>query len=178
MQSFLEQTTRGGTLVWRRPSFGALADVLRVRGGWLGLKRKEDPLWVVLVSLFALATLLGLYNLRTLDDNRLTSWWWVFDGVAPVAFFLMLAAGIVLAYGVSRLSLHGRWSVPLLFTASFLITAGLWQAPEVNVDAARHFMQAKYLELHGIGYFLVAWGNDLPAWTDLPCSTSSGPASS
>ncbi len=123
---------------------------------------------MVLISLCTLATLLGLYTLRSLDDNRLTSWWWVFDGTAPFAFFLMLVAGIALAYGISRLSFRGRAAVPLLFMAAFLVTAGLWQQPEVIVDAARHFMQAKYLELHGIGYFLVAWGNDIPAWTDLP----------
>ncbi|MDX2315796.1 MAG: hypothetical protein QNL90_17130, partial [Gammaproteobacteria bacterium] len=81
------------------------------RGGWPGLKHKEDPLWVVLISLCTLATLLGLYNLRTLDDNRLSSWWWVFDGVAPFAFFLMLAAALALAYGISRLSLNGRGAV-------------------------------------------------------------------
>ena len=142
--------------------------MLRISGGWLGLKQKEDPLWLVLISLCTLATWLGLYNLRTLDDNRLSSWWWVFDGVAPFAFFLMLVSGIALAYGISRLSLRGQGAVPLLFTAAFLIVAGLWQEPEVIVDAARHFMQAKYLELHGIGYFLMAWGNDIPAWTDLP----------
>ncbi|MGB5259583.1 MAG: hypothetical protein WBO34_03570, partial [Gammaproteobacteria bacterium] len=159
---------REGTLAWRHPAFSAFADVLRIGGGWLGLKQREDPLWVVLISLCTLATLFGLYNLRTLDDNRLTSWWWVFNGVAPFALFLMLTAAIALAYGISRLSWHGRWSVPLLSTAAFLVTAGLWQQPEVIVDAARHFMQAKYLELHGVGYFLSAWGNDIPAWTDLP----------
>ena len=160
--------THGGSLAWRRPSVSAFADVLRVSGGWLGLKRKEDPLWVVLITLCTLVTLLGLYNLRTLDDNRLTSWWWVFNGIAPFAFFVMIVAGIALAYGISRLSFRGRAAVPALFMAAFLITAGLWQQPEVIVDAARHFMQAKYLELHGIGYFLSAWGNDIPAWTDLP----------
>ncbi|MDH3526252.1 MAG: glycosyltransferase family 39 protein [Gammaproteobacteria bacterium] len=160
--------TPGGTLAWRRPWFGAFADVLRISGRRFGLKRQEDSLWVVLISLCALTTLLGLYILRSLDDNRLTSWWWVFDSIAPFAFFLMLVAGILLAYGISRLSLRGRAAVPLLFMAAFLITAGLWQQPEVIVDAARHFMQAKYLELHGIGYFLMAWGNDIPAWTDLP----------
>ncbi len=123
---------------------------------------------MVLISLCTLATLLGLYNLRTLDDNRLTSWWWVFDGVAPFTFFLMLVVAIALAYGISRLSVRGHGSVLLLFTVSFLITVGLWQQPEVNIDAARHFMQAKYLKLHGIGYFLGAWGNEIPAWTDLP----------
>jgi hypothetical protein len=137
-------------------------------GGWLGLKRKEDRLWVVLISMCTLATFLGLYNLRTLDDNRLTSWWWVLDGVTPFGFFLLLVSGVALGYGISRLSWHGRWSVPLLSTVAFLVTAGLWQGPEVIVDAARHFMQAKYLELHGIGYFLAAWGNDIPAWTDMP----------
>ncbi|MDX2461872.1 MAG: hypothetical protein QNM00_17460, partial [Gammaproteobacteria bacterium] len=65
----------------------------------------------MLISLCTLATLLGLYNLRTLDDNRLSSWWWVFDGVAPFAFFLMLAAALALAYGISRLSLNGRGAV-------------------------------------------------------------------
>ncbi len=122
----------------------------------------------MLITLCTLGTLLGLYNLRTLDDNRLTSWWWVFNDIAPVAFFLMIVAGIALAYGISRLSFRGRAAVPALFMAAFLITAGLWQQPEVIVDAARHFMQAKYLELHGIWYFLSAWGNDIPAWTDLP----------
>ena len=160
--------THGSTRAWRSPRFGAFASVLRSTVGRLGLRRGEDPLWVVLISLCTLATLLGLYNLRTLDDNRLTSWWWVFDGVAPFTFFLMLVAGIALAYGFSRLSLHDRLAVPLLFLASFLVTAGLWQEPEVIVDAARHFLQAKYLELYGIEYFLAAWGHDIPAWTDLP----------
>ena len=122
----------------------------------------------MLISLCTLATFLCLYNLRTLDDNRLTSWWWVFDGVTPFGFFLMLVVGIALAYGISKLPWRGRWPLPLLFTAAFLVTAGLWQGPEVIVDAARHFMQAKYVELHGIGYFLAAWGNDIPAWTDMP----------
>jgi 4-amino-4-deoxy-L-arabinose transferase-like glycosyltransferase len=142
--------------------------MLRSSAGRLGLKQQEEPLGVVLISLCALVTLLGLYTLRSLDDNRLTSWWWVFDSIAPFAFFLMLVAGIALAYGISRLSFRGRAAVPLLFMAAFLVTAGLWQQPEVIVDAARHFMQAKYLELHGIGYFLLAWGNEIPAWTDLP----------
>ncbi|NNG12960.1 MAG: hypothetical protein HKM88_06890 [Halobacteria archaeon] len=159
--------SQGGTLT-RRRWYGAYSDAQRISSRGHGLKRQEEPLGAVLISLCTLATLLGLYTLRSLDDNRLTSWWWVFDGTAPFAFFLMLVAGIALAYGISRLSFRGRAAVPLLFMAAFLVTAGLWQQPEVIVDAARHFMQAKYLELHGIGYFLVAWGNDIPAWTDLP----------
>jgi len=136
--------------------------------GQLGFKREEDPLWVVLISLCGLVSLLGLYALRPLDDNRLTSWWWVFDGVAPFTFLVVLVAGIALAYGISRLPVRDTGVIWLLFLASFLIVASSWQQPEVIVDAARHFMQAKYLALHGIGYFLVAWGNDLPAWTDMP----------
>jgi hypothetical protein len=36
------------------------------------------------------------------------------------------------------------------------------------VDAARYFTQAKQAEIHGIAYFLQAWGGEVPAWTDLP----------
>ncbi len=150
----------------RRPFASASTQAAGVRSG---LQRDDAaPLWLALISLCALVMPLGLYNLRTLDDNRLTSWWWVFDGIAPFAFFLMLLAGTVLAYGISRLSFNSRVAVALLLAASFLSTALLWQQPEVIVDAARHFMQAKYYDLHGIGSFLGAWGNEVPAWTDLP----------
>jgi len=142
--------------------------VLSISVGQLRLKQQENILWMVLISLCTLATMLGLYNLRALDDNRLTSWWWVFNGIGPFTFFLTLVLGITLAFGTSRLSFRARNAVPLLFLVSFFSTASLWQQPEVIIDAARHFMQAKYLELNGIGYFLAAWGNDIPAWTDLP----------
>jgi hypothetical protein len=164
MRSLIHEST----LVWWRPSFSAFKNPRKTHCGLPGLKQQQEFLWIVLISLFALATLLGLYNLRSLDDNRLTSWWWVFDDIAPFTFFLILVAGVALAYAISRLSFRGRSAVPLLFVASFLVTASMWRQPEVIVDAARHFMQAKYLELYGVGYFLAAWGNDIPAWTDLP----------
>ncbi len=164
MRSLIQENT----LAWWRPSLGAFTNVLRNSAGWLGLKHQENILWMVLISLITMASLLALYNLRALDDNGLSSWWWVFDGVMPFTFLLMLVVAITLAYGISRLPFHGRAAVPLLFVASFLIVASLWQQPEVIVDAARYFIQAKYLELNGIGYFLAEWGNAVPAWTDLP----------
>ncbi len=127
-----------------------------------------DPLPAWLISLSALAIALGLYNLRALDDNRLTSWWWVFDGVSPRVFFLLLLGAVALAYVVSRLRLPTRATLPLLTGAAFLVTATLWQLPEVVVDASRHFAQAKQVELQGIFEFLAAWGHEIPAWTDLP----------
>jgi 4-amino-4-deoxy-L-arabinose transferase-like glycosyltransferase len=44
----------------------------------------------------------------------------------------------------------------------------MWGVPEVIVDTARYFIQAKYLELYGIGYFLAEWGGEISVWTDLP----------
>ena len=157
-----------GALARWRPVSGVFRDLPGSAPDRTALQRKDCSHWTMLISLCTLATLLGLYNLRSLDDNHLTSWWWVFHGVTPVTFFLMVVAGMALAYGISRLSWRGRWPVPLAITAAFCVTAGLWQGPEVIVDAARHFMQAKYLEPHGIGYFLTEWGNAIPAWTDLP----------
>lgn len=157
-------STDNGKYRWRSRlrAFAAVPVITRRR------LESEDRPWAILLSLCTLATLLCLYNLRTLDDNRLTSWWWALDGVSPSLFFLLLVGGVALAYAVSRLSLPERGVVPAMFAVAFFVTAGLWAEPEVVIDAARHFMQAKYLEVHGIGFFLAAWGDDIPAWTDLP----------
>jgi 4-amino-4-deoxy-L-arabinose transferase-like glycosyltransferase len=55
-----------------------------------------------------------------------------------------------------------------LFGSSFVVAGIFWGEPEVIVDASRYFVQAKYLELYGIGYFFREWGKDIMAWTDLP----------
>lgn len=125
-------------------------------------------LLALLVSLVTLTVFAALFVLRSLDDNRLTSWQWAFDQADIAWIFLALAAGIVLAYPVSRISVPGRWRVPTLFASSFAAAAVFWGAPEVIVDAARYFVQAKYLELHGVGYFLREWGREIAPWTDLP----------
>lgn len=122
----------------------------------------------VLISLLTLTTFVGLFVFRSLDDNRLTSWRWVFAGTDIVPIFLILAAGIVLAYAVSRVSFPQRGRAAMLFVASFAAAALFWREPEVIIDAARYFMQAKYLELYGAGYFLGEWGKGIAAWTDLP----------
>lgn len=133
-------------------------------------KPEEDKqgLPTVLISLLTLTTFVGLFVLRSLDDNRLTSWRWTFAGTDIVPIFLVLAAGIVVAYAVSRVSFPQRGRAAMLFVASFAAAALFWGEPEVIVDAARYFMQAKYLELYGVGYFLGEWGTGIAAWTDLP----------
>jgi len=125
-------------------------------------------LLALLVSLVALTVFAALLVLRSLDDNRLTSWQWAFDRADIARLFPILVAGIVLAYAVSRISVPGLWRAPALFVASFAAAACFWGAPEVIVDTARYFVQAKQLKLHGAGYFLGEWGGDIAAWTDLP----------
>jgi len=61
-----------------------------------------------------------------------------------------------------------RWRLPSLFASSFVAAALFWGEPEVIVDTARYFTQAKYLELHGVGFFLREWGTGIAAWTDMP----------
>ena len=133
-----------------------------------GPDQSNQRLLALLVSLVTLTAFAALFVFRSLDDNRLTSWQWAF-GPADVAWvFPALAVGIVLVYAVSRISVPVRWQAPALFVSSFMAAALLWGAPEVIVDTARYFVQAKYLELYGVGYFLREWGGEIAAWTDLP----------
>jgi hypothetical protein len=132
------------------------------------LSADDERLVLLLVSLLTLGTLAGLFLLRSLDDNRLTSWQWVFDGTDLRLLLLALALGVFLAQAFSKATL--RWPSPaiLLFLSSFGVAAVFWHLPEVNIDAARYFTQAKSLEQFGIGYFFQEWGRGIGAWTDLP----------
>ncbi len=123
---------------------------------------------LLLVSLLALGTVAALYLLRSLDDNRLTSWHWVFAEVDPVRLFALVAAGVALALPAARWLRPGRRPGLVLFLSAYAAGACFWRTPEVIVDASRYFTQAKHLEVYGLGYFLAQWGREIPAWTDLP----------
>ncbi len=123
---------------------------------------------MILVSLFAFIFFIVLYQFRLLDDNRLTSWMWVFDGVDASVFFLYLLAGILAAYFLSRVVLPERTSGAVLFLISFIACIPFFSEPEVIVDSSRYFTQAKHLEVYGIKFFLSEWGGEVGAWTDMP----------
>lgn len=129
---------------------------------------RGDQIAAALIGLLALSAFFTLFIFRAADDNRLTSWQWVFAGADVWNIGGLLVAGIALAYPVSRVSLWGRRPALALFLASFAVGAAFWRKPEVIVDASRYFTQAKHLELYGIGYFLGGWGREIAAWTDLP----------
>ncbi|MEK9145679.1 MAG: glycosyltransferase family 39 protein, partial [Elusimicrobiota bacterium] len=103
-----------------------------------------------------------------LDDNRLTSWRWVFAAADVFWITPVLAAGLFLAAILVRAPFPGRRPAGALFLCSFAVAAVSWGEPEVIVDASRYFTQAKHLELYGLEYFLREWGGQIAAWTDLP----------
>ena len=119
------------------------------------------------VSLTAVGVVAALHVLRAWDDNRLTSWRWVFAEADPLRLYALSAAGVAAAVFLARLPLPRR-PAALLFAAACGAVVPFWRAPEVIVDASRYFAQAKYLEVHGLGSFLADWGRAVPAWTDLP----------
>ena len=135
---------------------------------WRGRVAGENALWLLLISLLAGAAFLTPFVFRAADDNRLTSWRWVFADAQVAGLAALLACGIVVAYALRRVALPPRRAGVWLFAASFALGAAFWSEPEVIVDTARYFAQAKYLALYGIGAFVAAWGRELPAWTDLP----------
>lgn len=132
------------------------------------MARYLDRAAVLLIFLLTLGAFLALFILRGLDDNALTSWQWVFIDADVVKVGAILAAGLLLAFPLSKVSLPGCHPGAFLFLSSFLISAMFWGAPEVIVDAARYFTQAKHLATYGVGHFLSEWGREVGAWTDLP----------
>ncbi len=119
------------------------------------------------VLLLSLAAFLTLFVLRAQDDNRLTSWQWVFTDGDVFRITPILVVALLLAYALAWTPFPRR-PASILFVLSFAVGALSWAEPEVIVDAARYFTQAKHVELYGVGYFLAEWGGQISAWTDLP----------
>lgn len=132
------------------------------------VNREAQAPWALMASLLTLATMLALFVVRPLDDNRLTSWQWVFTRPDGGRLALWLVLAVLLAHLAGAVPWR-RWQLgPLLVAGAFGVTALLWPTPEVILDAARHFGQAKSVGLHGAASLLQAWGAEIPAWTDLP----------
>jgi len=120
------------------------------------------------VLLLSLAAFLTLFVLRAQDDNRLTSWQWVFSDADIFRITPILLVGLLLAYALATIPFPRHRPASVLFVLSFAVGAMSWSEPEVIVDVARYFTQAKHVELYGVGYFLTEWGGQISAWTDLP----------
>jgi hypothetical protein len=120
------------------------------------------------VVLLSVAAFLTLFLFRAHDDNRLTSWRWVFADSDVFWITPVLAASLFLAAALASVPFPGRRPAGVLFVCSFAVAALSWGEPEVIVDASRYFTQAKHIELYGLEYFLREWGGQIAAWTDLP----------
>ncbi len=125
----------------------------------------SKPANIPVVAILALLVFASLYFLRGFDDNRLTSWDWVFRSVSVAKAYVAVAVGILIAWAALRLPEPGTATLGLI---SFAIGVLFWREPEVIVDVSRYFTQAKYLSTYGPGYFVREWGSGIDAWTDLP----------
>jgi len=132
------------------------------------VSREAHVPWALLASLLTVGTMLTLFVVRPLDDNRLTSWHWVFAPADGGRLVLWLVLAVLLAHLAGAFPWRRLQLGPSLVAGAFGVTALLWPTPEVILDAARHFGQAKSIGLHGAASLLQAWGAEIPAWTDLP----------
>ena len=131
----------------------------------------KDNYVFLIIFLLALFTYIAQFIFRAFDDNRLTSWQYAFqnaDATDAAIIFIILMAGIILAFFISRTTFPVKSYQMFLFSTAFITSAFFWTAPEVIVDASRYFTQAKHLELYGVKYFISEWGKDINAWTDMP----------
>jgi hypothetical protein len=121
------------------------------------------PLVVAFAGLFPL-----LAALRHLDDNSLISWAWTLEGRDLVGLWVAHLAVVAAAVLLSRLEPPIRWRLPAVLLAALAAGLALAAEPEAVIDAARYFVQAKHLALHGPAAFLRDWGGPIAPWTDLP----------
>ncbi|WP_456474774.1 ArnT family glycosyltransferase [Candidatus Pyrohabitans sp.] len=120
------------------------------------------------ITIAALVITLLLFHFRGYDDNRTTSWRWVFAS-GDVSFILLLwafAAGA--AYTFSKVEIKERHEEKALFALALISGTLFLRMPEIMIDTARYFTYAKYAELYGMGYFVKEWGYAIKPWTDLP----------
>jgi hypothetical protein len=122
----------------------------------------------VAISAVALLTIFTLYLFRSVDDNRLFSWKWVYAGLGPAGLLVRFVPGILAAYLLARLSIFERSPLVAPVLLSVVSVVVLWSEPELLMDASRYFTQAKHLEVYGAGYFVREWGKEIGSWTDLP----------
>ncbi len=122
----------------------------------------------LLIAACSVLTFLLQYTYRSLDDNRLTSWEAAFKFADFRHVLAALCVGMLVAWPLSRVLFPRRYRSVILFVLSFGLCMPFWSEPEMIVDAARYFTQAKYLELHGPVFFLKEWGRQIFAWTDTP----------
>jgi len=90
------------------------------------------PLAQAAVMLLSLAVFLTLFVLRAQDDNRLTSWQWVFSDADVFRITPILVVGLLLAAVLARVPFPGRRPASVLFVLSFAVGALSWAEPEVN----------------------------------------------
>lgn len=129
------------------------------------LTKKE---WLLLVLFLVLATFPLQYICRGLDMSTLTSWRWVFGDINPAKVIAPLLIMVLVAVPLSIPDLPEKHPLFFLYVSSFLICLPFLHTPETLLDAARYFLQAKYLARHGMAEFFREWGVAINPWTDLP----------
>ena len=122
----------------------------------------------LVVFILSLGVPFILYLGRHHDNNRLTSWKWAFSADTLPRFLVVLIVLLLFSWLLSRISFYKKGKPFILFITSFFMASLFWSEPEVIVDAARYFSQAKHLEIYGLRYFSEQWGKSIFTWTDLP----------
>jgi len=130
-----------------------------------GLNKAES---ILAVTFFFLICLPLLYIGRDLDNNSLVRYPWVFAEKQFIDVFLFLLPAFFFSWLVSfYLNLEKR-PVGVLILLGCIAVVPIWDEPELVIDSARYFSQAKYLSEYGLISFLHGWGETFSVWTDLP----------
>lgn len=135
----------------------------------------ETRIIYFLIGISILISYYLLYTFRSEDNTVLMAWKYVFsyDNIKINELLLVLSIVILISLIISRISISNylnqeKYHILFLFVSGMFICTLFWNIPEINPDAARYFMEAKYLELRGIVSFTNDWGQGFFVWTDSP----------
>ena len=135
----------------------------------------ESKTIYILIGFAILISYYLLYIFRYKDNTVLMSWDLVFyhTGINIYELLLILSIVIFISFIISKINISKKYNeekyhILFLFFSGMIIGSFFWNIPEINPDAARYFMEAKYLEIYGIQSYFNNWGHGLSVWVDFP----------
>lgn len=135
----------------------------------------ESKTIYILIGFAILISYYLLYIFRYKDNTVLMSWNVVFyhTGINIYELLLILSIVIFISFIISRINISKKYNeekyhVLFLFFSGMIIGSFFWNIPEINPDAARYIIEAKYLEIYGIQSYFNNWGHELSVWVDFP----------
>ena len=117
------------------------------------MKNRFSSDTLLLVFLLSLIYFPLFYSIRTLDDNTLTSWKWVFHGVDKGRVFILLLLGALTSLALAKLNFIRKHPVIVISLLTGALVIPSWFIPEAILDASRFLSRQNTWVYSGLNIF-------------------------